>query len=70
MKTEEGFDSYTNVFARTSETSWTAPKEVLDDGIIYSMNEQFRNFFTSEDDTEMGGMEDMNEDFLKQCLNM
>lgn len=66
MKTEQdGFDSYTNVFARTTETSWTAPKDSLDDGTTYSMNEIFSNYITSEDDVEVGGMEDMNEDFFE-----
>lgn len=66
MKTEQdGFDSYTKVFARTTETSWTAPKDSLDDGTTYSMNEIFSNYITSEDDVEVGGMEDMNEDFFE-----
>lgn len=65
MKTDEGLNSYSYVFARTSETSWTAPVETLEDGSIYSMNSSFVNFITSEDQMVSGGLEDMNEDFFE-----
>ena len=43
MKTEDGFNSYSYVFARTSETSWTSPSEALDNGTTYYMNSTFAN---------------------------
>lgn len=65
MKTEEGFNSYSYIFARTTETSWTAPKESMEDGTTYRMNSNFENYITSEDQMVSGGFEDMNEDFFE-----
>jgi transglutaminase-like putative cysteine protease len=65
MKTEDGFNSYSYIFARTTETSWTAPKESMEDGTTYRMNSNFENYITSEDQMVSGGFEDMNEDFFE-----
>ncbi len=66
MKTEDGFNNYTKVFARTTKTSWTAPRETLSDGTTtYLMNEIFCNYITSQDDMEAGGLKDMNGDYFE-----
>ncbi len=65
MKTDEGLNSYSYIFGRTSETTWTAPKESLEDGTTYRMNSTFANFITSEDQMVSGGFEDMNGDFFE-----
>ena len=66
---EEGFDCYTNAFARTTDTSWSAPTlefEYTDDTL--SMNDIFTNYITSDDDMA-GGMENKNEDFFDTMID-
>lgn len=65
MKTDEGFNNYSYVFDRISDTSWTAESDSFDDGVTYSMNQIFQNYITSADDMGAGGMENMNEDFFE-----
>lgn len=60
---DEGFDSYTKTFGRTTETSWTS-SDGADGERVYMMNDFFRNFITSDDDL-YGGSEDMNEDLFE-----
>ncbi|MDO5293054.1 MAG: transglutaminase domain-containing protein [bacterium] len=64
VKTDKGIDNYTYVFARTKDTTWTAPNMNGLDGNATLMNEMFCNFISSEDDAD-AGKEDMNGDFFK-----
>lgn len=69
-KTEQdGYNSFTSAFGRTTDTTWTAPNMGDDDGSSASlMNEMFRNFITSDDDLA-GGMENMNGDYFETMPN-
>lgn len=64
--TTPGFDCYSKAFARTSETSWTAPIDVSEyTGDTLLMNQVFSNYISSEDSMLADGAEDMNEDFFE-----
>lgn len=64
---DEGFNAYTSAFARTTDTSWSAPTLDFENETL-SMNDIFANYITSEDDM-VGGIENMNEDFFETMMD-
>ncbi|MDO5519343.1 MAG: transglutaminase-like domain-containing protein [bacterium] len=67
-KTDTGINTFTSVFARTKDTTWTAPNMNGMDGDAVLMNQMFCNFISSEDD-KSAGQEDLNGDFYEKMQN-